>query len=281
MIIDSRLKHIAVTALMQAYHVHEQLGAAGEEPIWKNQHGEMALQADIEMERAVIDVFRHHHIPIRIVSEEHGVVDVDGPPQYLGILDGLDGSAVYKKARGKARYATMLGIFSNLHPTYEDYVFSGIMEHPTARLFSATKGVGSFVTRLAEEVSVPIHCSNMAVLAKVHGYIDDYWDVNRETFGPLKRQFGLTHSGSSAVHYADLACGNADVVLECTRKGNLEIAVAYGLVREAGGTVVTLDQESLGPQQYFLFGQHKHIPHIAAATAELARCVALSLKYAR
>jgi fructose-1,6-bisphosphatase/inositol monophosphatase family enzyme len=43
------------------------------------------------------------------------------------------------------------------------------------------------------------------------------------------------------------------LALECTRKGNLEIAVAYGLIREAGGVMTTADGEDLGPKGYQTF----------------------------
>jgi fructose-1,6-bisphosphatase/inositol monophosphatase family enzyme len=48
---------------------------------------------------------------------------------------------------------------------------------------------------------------------------------------------------SSAVHYIDLANGQADAVLECTRKGNLEIGISYGLVKEAGGVIRGINGE--------------------------------------
>lgn len=40
---------------------------------------------------------------------------------------------------------------------------------------------------------------------------------------------------SSAVHYVDLAAGRYDEVCEHTRKGNLELAAAYRLVKESDG----------------------------------------------
>ncbi|MBX4210746.1 hypothetical protein KW783_02115, partial [Candidatus Parcubacteria bacterium] len=75
-----------------------------------------------------MDFLREQNIPIRVIAEEHGVVDITANPRYLGILDGLDGSSVYKKARGTGRYGTMFGIFDTTDPTYQYYVASGIME---------------------------------------------------------------------------------------------------------------------------------------------------------
>ena len=45
-------------------------------------------------------------------------------------------------------------------------------------------------------------------------------------------------TGSSAIAYVDIATGEAHINLEYTRKDNLEIAVAYGLLKEAGAVLI-------------------------------------------
>ena len=86
---------------------------------------------------------------------------------------------------------------------------------------------------------------------------------------PLKN-FYLTNTDSSCVHYVDVASGMADLALECTRKGNLEFAVAYGLINESGGVMMSIDGEYFGDKKYLEFGQDKNIPTITASTKELA-----------
>jgi fructose-1,6-bisphosphatase/inositol monophosphatase family enzyme len=242
----------------------------GEAKLQKNQFGETALLADIEAERAVISHLKDAHCPIRLISEEHGVIDIGTSPSLLGILDGLDGSSVYASQRGKGRYGTMLGIFSNLEPSYEDYLFCGVMIHsPNQELFYADKGGGGFV--IVDEERRVITCSGVRELQKTTKlYIDDYFQVNREVFAQRLEGFKLECTGSSAVHYTDVARGAADAAMECTRKQNLEIAVAYGLVTESGGVMVTLDGVSLGQRSYRAFSQDRHTPLVAAATSELA-----------
>ncbi|MEA3356883.1 MAG: hypothetical protein U9Q67_00385 [Patescibacteria group bacterium] len=271
-----QLEKIALKALKKAYQVHQELGASGEKLIQKNQFGETALKVDIEAEKAVIDVFRDIKVPIRIISEEHGTTQIGKNPVYLGILDGLDGTCVYKKARGKGRYCTMLGIFSNLDPKYDDYIFSGVMEHSTRRLFCATKDNGSFIQ--VNEKTTQIKCSNCGKLDKnTKIYADENFDrvlnttLIYDTFLSKLEKYTLLHEDASAVHYVDLGQGDADLVLECTRKGNLEIAIAYGLVTESKGAIVALDGTSLGPKRYLEFGQDKYLPVISASTIELAK----------
>ena len=264
-----RLESIAIESLSRALSVHDTLGEAGEELVQKNQFGETALRVDVECEKAVLDFLREAKIPIRVISEEHGQVDITENLRYLGILDGLDGSNVYKKERGRARYGTMFGIFATTNPRYGDYLMSGIMEHSTKRLFVAFSNGGAFV--IEGDKRTPIHSSGKTRLdPAAQVYIDEYFEINRETFSKKLKGFNTHYGGSSAVYYADVASGAADLALECTRKNNLEIAVAYGLETEAGAVMVGLDGASIGDKKYLEFGQSEKVPIITAATRELA-----------
>jgi fructose-1,6-bisphosphatase/inositol monophosphatase family enzyme len=269
-----RFEKIAIEGLSRALSIHDALGEAGEESVQKNQFGETALRVDVECEKAILDLLREAKVPIRVISEEHGRVDITENPRYLGVLDGLDGSKVYKKERGHARYGTMFGIFDTTDPSYGDYLVSGIMEHPAKRLFIATKNGGAFVIKGDERT--PIHSSGRTELdTDTKIYIDDSdSEANRKTFSnklqafkPASRDFS---AGSSAVHYADVASGAADLALESTRKDNLEIAIAYGLEMEAGAVMVGSDGKTIGDEKYLKFGQKESVPIITAATRELA-----------
>jgi 3'-phosphoadenosine 5'-phosphosulfate (PAPS) 3'-phosphatase len=102
-------------------------------------------------------------------------------------------------------------------------------------------------------------------------YIDEYFAYNRDTFSRPLAEYNTKYVGSSAQYYTDLAEGLADGVLECARKGNLEIAVAYGLIKEAGGVMVDISGEDLGDKKYLAFAQDEHRGVISAATEQLAQ----------
>jgi len=260
---------VAIVGLSKACCVVEELGEKGLIEIAKNQFGEKALKADFEAEEAVIKELEKENIPIRIISEEHGIINITKKPFYLGVFDGLDGSAMYKKQPRGGRYGTMFGIFSGLDPKYEDYLFSGVMEHSTKKLFYTYKKSGAFV--MQNKKTKRIFTSNNIQIDKQNKiYIDENFDINRRIFSSKLKGFQTKFLGSSAIYYVDLASGKADLVLECTRKRNLEIAVAYGLIKEAGGVMVSLDGKDLSQRKYLEFGQDKNIPIIAAATKELA-----------
>lgn len=266
------IKQIIIDGLKKAFEVHESLGQHGEESIEKNQFNETALRVDIECEGVIIDYMQKLCFPIKIFSEEHGLVCIKNKkPCYLGLLDGLDGSGVYKKQRGTGRYGTMFAIFKGTDPCYDDYIGGGIMEHSTKRLFFYSKGNGAFIMELENGKITQIKSSNIETLNKnVLIYIDEYFEINRKVFSEKLEGFQIHYLGSSAVYYADVASGVAGLALECTRKGNLEIAIAYGLIKESGGVMIDMKGKDIGPQKYLEFGQKENLPIITASTLKLA-----------
>lgn len=53
----------------------------------------------------------------------------------------------------------------------------------------------------------------------------------------------------------DLIEGKCDLVVECTRKRNLEPAVAYAFVKETGRMMTDGKGNELGEKKYLEFGQ--------------------------
>ena len=266
------MERIGIDALMHAFHVVKELGSKGEERVEKNQFGETALRADIEAEKTVINSLRQSGIPIIINSEEHRLVSLSEKPLYYGVLDGIDGSVEYETTHGQGRYGSMLGIFQSENPTYGDYLFQGIMEHATQSLYFALKGKGAFLQTYdtVSQISTS-RLKHFDQNTRVYFSEGDF-----DTFGADKNPFiralqGIryTRLGSTASHYADLASGRVDIVIEPTRKGNLEPAAAYGLIAEAGGVIGTITGGLLQDKKFKEFGQKESVPLIAAATPEL------------
>lgn len=257
------LEQIMHEALLKAYQHHIALGHSGTEKIEKNQFGETALRADIEAEQQVIETFRAHQLPIVVISEEHGTVDLaqefGQPARYTAILDGLDGSSLYSKDT-RARYGTMLGVYRGTDPRYADYISGGIMEPSTKRLFAATRNKGACVIDAETKQRQPIHAATAQRLDPSSTpliYVNNWFDINVRTIGDPLVASGFSHvcKDSTAVHFADVANGSALAAIECTRKGNLEFAAAYPLLHEAGGVMFDLQGNDIGSRHYLSYAQ--------------------------
>lgn len=281
------IESLVRTALDAAHATHERLGAAGTAIREKNRFGDRALVCDVEAEKAVIEKLAESNLHIRLHSEEHGILELgSGEPVLTAMLDGLDGSGVYARAPGEGRYGTMLAIFDGEDPAYSDYLVGAIHEHANKRIYLARKGGGAEATSpdRTEKLSV---ASARELDGSTRIYYDRFFEPNRElaeALSPLR----VTCLEASSIHYADLAAGAVDLVLECTRKGNLEIAVAYALIREAGGVMLTEDREDLGRAKFSTYGQpprpgaaDEHRPIVSACTRELAEAALERLSIAR
>ena len=138
------IERIGIDALQASFEMHNALGEGGKENLQKNQFGDIAMIGDYQAEEAVLKVLKEHNLPAVIHSEEHGQIKITNEPSLLGVLDGIDGSSWYRSEWGVGRYGTMLGIYEGVNPQYKDYIFGGIMEHATKRLFYGVKGEGAW-----------------------------------------------------------------------------------------------------------------------------------------
>jgi len=273
---QQKLKQITVEALTKVFHDHIRLGKEGVKEYRKNQFGEICLEGDWRAEEEVIRTLKDHKVPIKIISEEHGVINLG--EEFLGVLDGLDGTSNYIRfvnGDATARYGTMFGIYRSSDPFYRDYLVSTIIEHPTRKLFLASKkkGVHVFDMQTGEKFALR---SPERKISKQRALIDidkryAHYEFLHGYVRKLPRNFQFRNLDSDAAHYTALITGNADLLFECTRKRNLEIAVGYGLVTEWNGVMVTLDEEDIGTKKYLEFGQQEYVPVISAANVGLAR----------
>lgn len=274
---DADMQQLAMTvteALNRATRVHDELGLDGAKEVRLSPVGEMSLECDIRCEKAVLNTLKEAGLSGVAYTEEHGVVTLGAGTGLTVTLDGLDGTCRYRTAPGRERYATMVTVLRGDDPAYDDYLVCATKEHFSGRLFRCTNGSGATVEqagvsrRLA--VSTPARFEDVAL-----AYCDLYWPTNQRFYGQGLAGLEMAYRQASCIYYEDMALGLAQLVLECTRKRNLEIACGYGLVREAGGVTLTPDGRSLGERRYRSFAQLNaegdvHVPVVTAGSRALA-----------
>lgn len=278
-----KLTQIGINALLASKLIHDKLeenGLLKVKALTPNRFGETTLKGDLEAENAIITVLKKAKLPIRIVSEEHGTLDLSNNPKFLGIIDGIDGTSLYIEGRNKLRYATMFGIASSTNPLYSDYLFSGIMEHSTNRLWYAVKDKGSFMIDLSSKQKISLIPSTKKVFdenCRIYTILT-YNVVTQKLFAPFFKNLEFKLPLSAAISYVDIASGEAELEAEVTRKNNLEQMIAFGLLKEAGCVMVDEKGQDIGPQKYLEFGQKTSIPLFTACTNSLAQDFLKKLK---
>jgi len=274
MIIERQLTNDFNKLLIEVHSTLEDLGDARFERSRQNQFGETALRADIESEEIIIRNLRVNGAPFRVVSEEHGTLDLADKPKFLVVIDGLDGSTKFEETKGSSRAGTMMAMFDKINPRYNDYVYCGIVEHSSSRLLYAAHDQGSRLLDLKSGDLTQVSCSQTTALDEnTRMYLDFPYPGTDRLFAGLLTRFNPMPADSTAAAYLDVAIEVADLNLESTRKGNLEVATAFGIINESGGVMVDKKGNSLGTKRYFEFGQHYQLAVITASTPELARKV--------
>ncbi|HPW44632.1 MAG TPA: inositol monophosphatase family protein, partial [bacterium] len=212
------------------------------------QFGDQTLIADWELEESVIKFWQSTGCQIGWIAEEHPMLFNKNEVDFIGYLDGLDGSSVYK-TNEDGRCGTMMSIYQAEDQTFAGYVGSLVMDYGSHKFggncsYIAAKGLGAWadpVTRgdYIQINVVPDDQLTRQMRRKLLAYADLYFEsVRRAT----KKMTGIKfrYLQASMPYYVDLAQGYACLVVECTRKHSLEIASAYPLVHEAGGVIVDL-----------------------------------------
>lgn len=280
---SSLLVHELFNALASANATRTKLGPKGAELAnTTNQWGDRAIHLDIKAEEAVLESLKAAKVPARVVTEEHGIVELCANPTLTAVLDGIDGSGACQRDFLNGRYATMLVLFAGTNPTYSDYLCCGVFEHTRRELYLGVKGNGAW--RISERGTERIYSDSQSHLLSSSTVIlaDNYWDVVKRTFTEPMTALGINWGCLKvcAASYVDVACGKAQLYFECTRKHNLEPAVAYGLIREAKGCLTTIDGQDIGLKRYFDFGWEPEDHHglICAANYDLLVEIRRTLK---
>lgn len=251
---SEQIKEIVKLGLEASSTRYRDLGQSVLQEVGKNQFGETILRGDLETENAVLDILKRYNLPIMVLSEEHGrVTDIHPHPTMLGTLDGIDGTIVMKEKFGIGDYGTMLAIYKGLDPTYDDWLAAGIMLHSfLPMMLLASQGEETelnigVINGKVKRLKFTEHQSPPPV------YIDRYFEANNRIarWLPHMRWVNLK---SSAAHYFKVMLNN-QVMLECTRKQNLELAAGYPLIKSVGGDIFTLDGKSIGHRKFLEFGQ--------------------------
>ena len=209
-----------------------------------NQFGDKTLVADWELEEAVINFWQSAGCKIDWIAEEHPVLFNKEVVDYIGYLDGLDGSFVYKANEG-GRCGTMMSIYRADNQTFAGYVGSLIVDYGSHKIgggcsYIAAKGMGAWADPVTKGDYIQINVVpdvSARQMKSLLAYADLYFKSVRQAINKIAK-VKFRYLKASMPYYVDLAQGYAWLVVECTRKHSLEIASAYPLVHEAGGVMV-------------------------------------------
>lgn len=271
MIEKINFEELIIQSLKEAYQLYKELLFDGVKLSGTiNQYGDSSLIMDVYIEKLIINYFTQLNIPLRIISEEHGVTNLGLNPTHILFMDGLDGSSVYKNDPENGRFGTMLALYNGLDPYYSDYISAGIIEYSTNTIYVCTKNKGTYLIKNNKRLGIKCTSDNEIKESSII-YIDKAYEINNRVFSEPLSKYNTIYLKASAPYYIDFIEGKCIFVLECTRKGNLEIASAYPLVREAGGYMIDLNGNEIGLTKHFLLSstEYMYTPIITTSSLDM------------
>lgn len=164
-----------------------------------------------------------------VYSEESENSSAEG--EYVWALDPIDGSANF--SRGIPHYASSVSLLKNGEP-----ILGAVYNPITDEMFSFKKGVGSFLNNHKIEPSSVILAKDAHSFLRV-GRNEKLlsWGLSlQEEF--LKNLKKVSNFGTTSLDLCFLASGRVDVVVYGTFTTK-DVAGSIGLLREAGGSILT------------------------------------------
>ncbi len=233
--------------------------------------GDVATDIDVWAEKAL----REHLIQLlpgsHFLGEETGGKLSDLP---TWIVDPIDGTANF--SRGYPQWSVSVALAIKGEP-----VLGVIVDPNRQETFYATQGCGAWLQSqhglqrlICSKIAEPLSATVSTVFPKplsplMQAYLAEFAQVICSV-GQVRR------SGSMALELAYVAAGRADAFWE-RGMGAWDAAAGIVLIREAGGSVVSLDDLPLLGSHYLAAGSAVMLPHLVSLLSKSATEIAQPL----
>lgn len=200
----------------------------------KKQDCDFVSDADVESERAIIDVIRSHFPDQAVLGEENqdgSAEELDINAESLWVIDPLDGTTNF--AHDIPHFAVSIGYYESGQPV------CGVIYNPARDdWFHAIRGEGAFANR--NRVTVADHCSLSDSLIGV-GFYYDRGAMMEATLASIRDLFqqkihGIRRFGTASLDLCQVGCGQYGAFFEY-ELSPWDFAAGRLFVEEAGGHI--------------------------------------------
>jgi myo-inositol-1(or 4)-monophosphatase len=201
---------------------------------------DLVTEADLEAEKAVLDIIGDHFPQDHILSEEAG--DQGGSSNRIWLIDPLDGTTNFM--HGFPFFAVSIAL------EIDQKMVLGVVYNPyLEEYFEAVKGSGAFLNRRPIQVSKTDAIEDALLATGFPYHIHEHPEPVLERFARvLVKAQGVRRPGSAALDLCYVACGRMDGFWE---EGLHPWDTAAGIVilSEAGGLLATYEGDRYNPYQ--------------------------------
>lgn len=199
--------------------------------------GTPTVRLDDVAEKAALEVLRRADVPMVVLSEEAGLVSIGDEPEYICILDPLDGT--YNAVHGIPFYSISIAIAPyRENATTKDIELGLVMNLENGDVFEAEKGKGAtFNGEIIKTIDRKLEDSTFCI------YIQD--DVGRleRLLGGVKR---VRNMGSVALELCYVAKGDYHGLVDLRNLLKVTDVAAGKLILEEAEGICTPETGILG-----------------------------------
>jgi myo-inositol-1(or 4)-monophosphatase len=226
--------------------------------------GDKTFQIDRVAEETVFSMLKEMGIPLTLVSEEMGVVEIKGGGDRV-LIDPIDGSK--NAVSGIPMFCTSIAVSESKR--LKDLRLAYVLNILTGDEYWAVRGEGSYLNGRPINVDSSTDIKVVLYETQTPGR-----DVQRIL--PLLALANRTRCfGSTALDLCFLAMGAASVYINPALTRSFDFAAGVLIVKEAGGVVTSLTGEEVSDME---LSMKKTSPLLVSANAEIHQKVLQILK---
>ena len=197
--------------------------------------GDTIKRIDLIAEKTLIDTLKAHNASCTLISEETGIKKIGlHPTNYYLTTDPLDGTT--NAVRGLPFIATSLAVSKQPYlQTVETALVHDLIHNI---VYTAQKGKGAYRNKQKMKPSTTTSLEEAVIGVDFNTY--KVGELANRLTAILEKTRHLRHFGANALELCYVADGSTDAFIDLRGKlRTTDIAAAYLILRETGGTMVT------------------------------------------
>lgn len=263
-VIMTLLQDLKKAAAIAKKTVLDNLDATTKKTGSKNPFGDQTLLLDQSAEDEIIAVLKESSTIYSVLTEEQGIIEPEGKPEYLAVIDPIDGSTNLERGIPLCCVGISVVPFTNSMTT-DNVEISIIDSFFTDETYLAIKGEGA--TLNGKKIKPTLERDDGKIIISYDTKKPLVGNFGRQSIQTLQTVHDMRRTGSNLMDLCWTAKGALDAMIDL--RGILPIVHVSGthMVFEAGGYVVN----SEGTKFCQSFDMNTRMSFIAARDESLAR----------
>lgn len=205
--------------------------------------GDIMKRIDLIAEKTLIETIEKEGFSCTLVSEETGVREIgDNPTNFYVTTDPIDGTT--NSIRGIPFIATSMAVSKKPYLNQIETALVTDLYHSVT--YTAKRGKGAY--RNGARIK-PSELQSLSEAVIGIDFTHKLWEITSHLKLMLEQTRHLRHLGANALELCYVADGTTDGFIDLRGKLRVtDIAAAYLILKEAGGTITTLEGKELNAE---------------------------------